>query len=162
MNMFQKFALRDAAIVGAASIAWWTVAEFSAGSGPLGDLSGVVTGLLIGASGFVLHEWGHLLSAFAAGASARPNTHLKTSLLFSFDAEHASLAQFLFMSIGGFAVTGLFLWLVYGLLPDHLLATRVARGVVAFQATLTVLLEFPLVAIGVFRGRAPAEAGVQM
>jgi len=162
MNMFQKFALRDAAIVGAAAIAWLTVAEFSAGSGPLGDLSGVVTGLLIGASGFVLHEWGHLLAAFAAGASARPNTHLKTSLLFSFDADHASLAQFLVMSVGGFAVTGFFLWLVYGFLPDGLLATRVARGVVLFQASLTVLLEFPLVAIGAFRGRAPAEAGVRM
>jgi len=33
---------------------------------------------------------------------------------------------------------------------------------VAFQVSLTVLLEFPLVAIALFKGRAPAEAGVKL
>lgn len=162
MGMFQKFALRDALIVGTAAVVWWAAAHLSAGSGPLGDLTGVVAGALVGASGFVLHEWGHLLAAFAAGADARPNSHLKTTLMFSYDAEHSSLGQFLVMSIGGFAVTGFFLWLTQALLPDHLLATRVARGIVLFQVSLTVLLEFPLVAIALFRGRAPAEAGVRL
>lgn len=162
MNMFQKFALRDAIIVGLAGAAWWSIAGMSAQSGPIGDLTGVVTGALIGASAFALHEWGHLLAAFAAGADAQPNSHLKTTLLFSYDAEHSSLGQFLIMSAGGFAVTGFFLWLTYGVLPDGLLATRVARGIVAFQASLTVLLEFPLVAIALFKGRAPAEAGVKL
>jgi hypothetical protein len=138
------------------------VAHLSAQGGALADLTGVVAGALVGASGFVLHEWGHLLAAFAAGADARPNHHLKTTLMFSYDAEHSSLAQFLVMSVGGFVVTGFFLWLAYGVLPDDWLASRVARGIVLFQASLTVLLEFPLVAIALFRGHAPAEAGVKL
>lgn len=160
--MLQRFALRDGGIVVAAALAWWALAGVSAGSGPLGDLSGVVAGLLIGASALVLHEWGHLLAGLAAGAAVRVNENLRSTFLFSFDAERSSLRQFLVMSVGGFLVTGGFLWVAYGALPDGLLATRVARGAVMFLASLTVLLEFPLVAIALYRGRAPVEAGVKL
>lgn len=162
MNMFQKFAIRDGGIVGAALVAWWALSGVSAGSGPLGDLTGLIAGLLVGASAFVLHEWGHLLAAMAVGASVHANPKLRSNFLFSFDAEHSTLGQFLVMSVGGFLVTGLFLVLVYTVLPDGLLATRVARGAVLFLASLTVLLEFPLVGIAIYRGRAPAEAAVKL
>jgi len=161
LSMFQKFAVRDAVIVGATVLAWSTVAGYSASTDPLGDLVGVLAGLLVGASAFVLHEWGHLLAGFAAGGTARANSSLRSSFLFSFDADN-SLGQFLVMSIGGFAVTGFFLWIVYGVLPDGLLATRVARGSVVFLASLTVLLEFPLVGIALVRGRTPDEAAVKL
>lgn len=161
MTMFQKFAVRDAIIVAAAVAAWVAIADLSAGTGPVADLSGVVAGFLVGASSFVLHEWGHLLAGWAAGGVARPNSHLKSGFLFSFDDKN-SLAQFLVMSIGGFAVTGFFVWLAYLRLPDGLLATRVARGAIAFQASLTVFLEFPLVAVALFKGHTPAEAAVKL
>ncbi len=160
MSTFQKFAARDATIILLAAMVWWLGAGVSAGTGPLSDLSGVVAGLLVGVSGFVLHEWGHLLAGFAAGATAYPNSNLVSASLFTFDSRRSTLAQFLIMSIGGFLVTGLFLLLVYWVLPDGLLATRVARGSILFLASLTVLLEFPLVAIGVLQGRAPAQAGM--
>ena len=56
MTMLQKFAARDAAIVAAAAVTWWSVANVSAGSGPLSDLVGLIAGLLVGASGFV-RQW---------------------------------------------------------------------------------------------------------
>lgn len=157
-----RFAARDAFIVASAALAWLGLAEFSAGSGPLGDLSGLVAGLLVGASAFVLHEWGHLLAALAARAHVRANPTLRSTFLFSFDAEENSLRQFLIMSVGGFAVSGAFLWLAYAVLPDGLLATRVARGAVLFLASLTVLLEFPLVALAIYRGGTPIEAAVRL
>ena len=161
MTMFQKFAVRDGVIVATAVAAWAAVADLSAGPGPVADLSGVIAGLLVGASAFVLHEWGHLLAGWAAGGVAHPNSHLKSGFLFSFDDKN-SLAQFLVMSIGGFVVTGFFVWLVYLRLPDELLATRVARGAIAFLASLTLLLEFPLVAVALFKGHTPAQAAVKL
>ncbi len=162
MTMFQKFALRDVTIVVAAMVVWWSAAGISAGSGPLADLLGLIAGLLVGASAFVLHEWGHLLAAFAVRGVAYPNSHLKTGFLFSFDSERNTLNQFLVMSVGGFLVTGFFLWLVYQVLPDGLFATRVARGAILFQASLTLFLEFPLVAIALIKGRTPAEAAIPL
>ncbi len=162
MDMFRKYAVRDAMIVAAAILAWWTVAGLSAGDGPVADLAGVVAGLLVGASAFVLHEWGHLLAGCSVGGIARPNTHLKSGFLFSFDSERNSLAQFLVMSVGGFAVTGVFIWIAYYVLPTGLLATRVARGAIAFQASLTLFLELPLVGIALVKGATPAEASVKL
>jgi len=158
--MFGQFALRDLAIVMTTILVWHFAAAASAGSGPASDLAGVVAGFLVGASGFVLHEWGHVVGAVVAGAAIHPNSHLKSGFLFSFDTEKSSLMQFLVMSVGGFLVTGALLWLVYGILPDALFATRVARGLALFLTSLTVLLEFPLVAIALIKGRAPAQAAV--
>jgi len=160
MNMWSKFALRDLAIVAAAVLFWRYAAPLSAATGPASDLAGVLAGLLVGASAFALHEWGHVLGAVVAGAMVHPNSHLKTSFLFSFDAKNSSLGQFLLMSVGGFLVTGALLWIVYGALPDSYFATRVARGLILFSAALTVLLEFPLVGLALLQRRAPSQAAV--
>ena len=56
------------------------------------------------------------------------------------------------MSLSGFAVTAVALFVVYGLLPEPLLATRVARGLILFGASLTLFLEVPLLTISLVRG----------
>ena len=83
----------------------------------------------------------------SSGHTVRAPGSLRSASLFSFDSRANSRRQFLIMSFSGFAVTGLAVALVYTVLPEGELATRVARGVVLFLTALTVVLEFPLVVI---------------
>jgi len=149
--MFTKIALRDAAVLAAVATLWAFVAHHSAGDGVAADLAGVVLGVGFGVVVFLLHEWGHLLGGLAAGARFIEPPSVKSVYLFSFDTKCNSRSQFLWMSFGGFFVTGVALWIVYGWLPPELLATRVARGAIVFLTTLTVVLEFPLVIVSLFR-----------
>jgi hypothetical protein len=158
--MFVKFAIRDLSIIAAGVLFWWLAASLSAGSGPIGDLTGVIGGVLFTLGAYFLHEWGHLLGALATRSVVEPGRSLKSGFLFSFSAERNSLRQFLIMSFSGFFATGVVAWFVYAVLPDEYLATRVARGAVVFLGSLTVFLEFPLVIWGVLRGAVPPPVAV--
>lgn len=160
--MLLRFAIRDALVVTAAAAVWQLAARHSGGTGAVADLAGLVAGLLVGAAGFVLHEWGHLLAGLAAGGTARINADLRSGFLFRFDADANTLRQFVVMSLGGFAATGALVWLVYALLPDGLLASRVARGAALFLAALGVVLELPLLLAAVWQGRIPRQAAVKI
>lgn len=157
--MIWKFALRDAGIVAAAIAFWWLLAGRSAGTGPLADAVGVVAGVLIGASGYLMHEWGHLLAGLASGGRYPLATSLKSPSLFNIDAGN-SVRQFTIMSLGGFAVTIATIATVYTLLPEEWLATRVARGIVVFLAFLTAVLEVPLLLATIWRGEILEVASV--
>ncbi len=151
-GIFRKLALRDAIVLALVTTAWLIVAPFTGGTGPFADLFGVLLGIGFGISVFLLHEWGHLLGGLAAGSRAfRAPATLRSIYLFSYDVKKDGRGTFLAMSFGGFAVTGAALVVAYGMLPAELLATRVARGSVAFLASLTVLLEFPLVLVSLVR-----------
>jgi hypothetical protein len=153
--MLWKRALRDAGILALAALLATKLAPLSAGTGMRSDWSGVVAGLAIGVSVFLLHEWGHLLGALGSRSDIRLPDRIGSLYLFSYDSQRNSRRQFLIMSLGGFAVTGISLWAVYALLPDGPLATRVARGSVLFLASLTVVLEFPLVLWSLARSTLP-------
>lgn len=154
-GMYAKMALRDVGIVLAASLAWKYGAHLSAGAGPVADATGVLLGLALGVCAFVAHEWGHFLGALAGGAVVHAPRGLASVYLFSFDSKRNSRRQFLIMSFAGFAVTGAAVWGTQALLPDGLLATRVARGAILFLASLTVLFEIPLVLWAVLVGSLP-------
>ena len=158
--MFARFALRDATLVAVALLVWWVAAHASGGAGPWADFTGVVAGVLVGSTAFVLHEWGHLAGALDPGSVVRGNANLRSSFLFAFDAERNSLRQFLGMSLGGFLVTGLVVWAFYAFLPDDLLASRVARGLALFGVFLGVVLELPLLLFALWKGAPPAVPGV--
>lgn len=145
MAGFWKFAVRDALIFSVVGVLWTTFVHLSAGTGLWSDLAGLLLGLGFGACVFLLHEWGHLLGGLATGSTMHAPERLTSRYLFSFDSRHNTRKQFLAMSFGGFVVTGLAVWCAYGALSEPLQAARVARGVIMFLATLTVLLEFPLV-----------------
>jgi len=153
--MFAKLAVRDGIIVGVAAALWWAFAESSAGSGLLADLTGLIVGFGLGASAYLFHEWGHIAGAAASGGVLRPGAGLHSVSNFQFDTEQSTRAQFLWMSLGGFIATGLFLWGYYVLLPDGLLATRVARGSIAFLTLLGLTLELPLVLYSLVTNKIP-------
>lgn len=153
--MYVKMALRDLGIVLTASLAWRYGAHLSAGTGPVADVTGVLLGLALGVCAFVAHEWGHFLGALAGGSVVYPPRGVASVYLFSFDSKRNSRRQFLVMSFSGFAVTAAAVWVTQALLPDGLLATRVARGAILFLASLTVLFEIPLVLWAVLVGSLP-------
>jgi hypothetical protein len=65
------------------------------------------------------------------------------------------------MSFSGFAATAAVVWAFYTFLPDDLLASRVARGIVMFGAMLTFVIELPLVGYSLLgRGLPPVENGI--
>ena len=153
--MFLKVLARDLAIVAATVLAWRLAAPLSAGTGAVSDVTGVLLGMLFGASAFLAHEWGHLLGALASRSVIQPPAGLSSPFVFTFESRSNSRRQFLIMSVSGFVATAIALWVVYGLLGSELLATRVARGAVVFLAFLTVVLEFPLVGYSLVAGRVP-------
>ncbi|MDJ0866519.1 MAG: hypothetical protein QNK03_10455 [Myxococcota bacterium] len=152
--MFWKLALRDTVILSAVVALWIALAERSGGSGPLADLLGVALGLGVGACAFLLHEWGHLLGGLALRSDVRAPASLGSVYLFSFDSKTNSRRQFLVMSFSGFAVTAAAITFAYGVLPDALLASRVARGAIVFLTSLTVFLEVPIVIVSLLRRSA--------
>jgi hypothetical protein len=159
--MFVKLLARDLAVIGVALLAWQLAAPLSAGTDAVSDFTGVVAGLLVGASAFILHEWGHLLGALASRSAVRPPTSLRSPFVFTFESRANSRRQFLVMSFAGFAATALVVWGAYVLLPPELLATRVARGAVVFLAFLGVVLEVPLVIYSLLAGRVPPLEGLE-
>lgn len=153
--MLWKLALRDGVILTvAAPLVLW-LAPLSGGTGMGADLTGTVAGLAIGLATFLLHEWGHLLGALGSRSRIQLPERLGSIYLFSYDSKRNSRRQFVVMSLSGFAVTGIAVWAVHALLPDGQLATRVARGAVLLLASLTVVLEFPLLLWSLARPTLP-------
>jgi hypothetical protein len=153
--MFAKLLARDLTIIALTALVWRLAAAPSAHPGMLGDLAGVIAGVLIGVCGYLLHEWGHLFGAVAAGSVVQPGRSLASGFLFSFDSRASTRRQFIALSLGGWTATALVVWFVYAFLPDGLFASRVARGVVAANVALVVLLEIPLVLYSLLTGRVP-------
>lgn len=158
--MFTKFLVRDAILVVVVVLAWWLAWPLSVGDGPMADVSGVLLGLGAGLVSFVGHEWGHLAGALATGSRVAEAKSLAAPFFFSFDSKLNSQTQFVVMSLSGFAVTALALYVAYGLLPVESLATRVTRGLVVFSASLTVFLEIPLLTISLLKGSMLAQVEV--
>jgi len=157
--MFGRMALRDLSIIALALGLWWLLAGYSAGEGALADLTGIVTGTLVGVGAYFVHEWGHLAGALATGSKVEPATSLKSGFLFSFDSKANDRRQFLAMSFSGFAATGLVVWAFYGFLPDEYLATRVARGFAMVGVFLLFTIELPLVGWALLgNGLPPVES----
>ena len=158
--MYMRFAARDLSIVAASLALWWLLARHSGGAGAVADFTGWVCGLSLAACAYLAHEWSHFLGAKAIGSRVTPGTSLASGFLFSFDAESNSLAQFVVMSLSGFAATAAVVVAFYLFLPDEFLASRVARGGALFLAFLGVVLEVPLLLTGLVRGRVPGQVSV--
>lgn len=153
--MFAKLLARDLTIVALTALIWRVGASASAEPGMAGDFAGVLAGITIGASGYLLHEWGHLLGALLSGSAVTAPRSVASAFLFSFDSRANTRGQFLSLSFGGWIASGLVLWAVYAVLPGELFASRVARGVVAANVLLIVLIEIPLVVYALVTGRVP-------
>jgi hypothetical protein len=153
--MYAKLFARDALIVAAAALLWTLAAGFSAGPGAASDFSGLVVGVALGICALPLHEWGHFAGAILTRSAIEPATSLRSIFAFSFDSKRNSRRSFVAMSLGGWVGTAAAVWVAYGLLPDHLLASRVARGMVCLSVLLVVVTEIPLLASALWTGRIP-------
>jgi hypothetical protein len=157
--VFGRIALRDLAIFAAVALAWTGLAPFTDRDGPLADGIGVVLGVGASICAYLGHEWGHLAGARLTRSRVTGPASLRTISLFRFDSRSNDRRQFLVMSFSGFAVTAIAIAIVYGALPDGLLATRVARGGVVFLTALTIVLEVPLVFWALLRDDLPPVDG---
>ena len=155
MDRFWKLAARDIVFLSVVTLAWWGFADFTAGGGLISDLLGLILGLAFGVSVFLLHEWGHWLGATLSGSRVHAPQHLSSVYLFSFDSHANSKRQFIIMSLSGFLVTGAALGLAYGPLGEPLQAARVARGSIAFLASLTLFIEVPILIWSLFSQKLP-------
>jgi len=155
-----RFVFRDLVIIGLTMFLWWALADRSAGTDVVADLSGWVAGLMMGVCAYLAHEWSHYLGALAMRSRVRTGTNLASGFLFSFEAEGNSVSQFVVMSVAGFVATAAVLVAYYTYLPDAYLATRVARGGVVFLALLGVVLELPLLLVGIFSKSVPKQVAV--
>lgn len=131
--------LRDSAIVAVALGLW--AASVRTGAPPALQ---IVTALATVVTGYLAHEWGHLLGAWSAGAGfALPTTPFQTFFLFRFDAARSTRPQFFAMALGGFAASLLTVALFVAILPSGLLASRIALALTAFGVLATLVIEVP-------------------
>lgn len=158
--MFVKMALRDLLIIALAIVLWRWLAVYTLDDSMLADFLGLILGLMVGAGGYFLHEWGHLTGAVLTGSKVHPPPSLATGFLFSFDSKQNSKQQFLVMSLSGFLMTAVVTFAFYTFLPDGMLASRVARGVAVLGVFLALFLETPILLYGLFGpgGLPPVEA----
>ena len=146
---FQKFIFRDGALILLTLILWAGFLGVSAGEGLVPETLAVLLGVLFGLCAWVLHEWGHVLAALAARSTLRAPSKLFSVYLFGFDNKQHTRGQFVIMALGGFIATGLVFTFIMLTLPQDMLATKVARGLVLLEIAVTVALEVPGLILGV-------------
>ncbi len=151
-NRFFAFALRDSLLVAITAGLWLLTLRTGrpAGLGPIA--LHLFTGLMTVLCGFFLHEWGHMLAAWAAGSAFElPARFTDSPFLFRFNNVRNNRAQFCLMSLGGFAASIAFVALLLLALPGGLLATWIAQGLTALGVLATLVIEVPGL-IRVWRG----------
>ena len=145
-----KLGLRDLILVVGTAAIWWRLH-----SDPTWDPAwwiSIVAGVLLAASGFALHEWGHWLGAVLSGGVVRPAKSIASVFLFAFDVERSTPRQFLWMSYGGYAASVAGLAAVLGIASWHALSGQVALVLTGLGLLVTAALEIPTT-IRVHRGR---------
>lgn len=152
---FSQLALRDAAVLGAALLAWHYLAGYSQGTGALADFIGVAVGAMLALCAHLLHEWGHVIGGLIGRSKMQPGQSMKSLSLFVYSSTGNSKKQFMLMSFCGFAATGLIVLFSFSVLPDDYLASRVVRGYSLIQVFLALVLELPLVFWALFGKSLP-------
>lgn len=147
---FLRFAIRDAAILSLAALAWRRDGA-SAGRGP--SLGGTLAGGLTALSGFLAHEWGHLAGTALSGGYAHEPDSVSSPFLFFFDTQRSDRRSFLWMSYGGYAATIAASAVIVCLAPADRWSGKVARGATVLGALATLALELPTT-VRVARGGA--------
>ena len=153
--MFFKLAARDIAFFAVVYLLWQWLAPLSAEQSLLGDFTGVALGGLVALSFHLAHEWGHVAGGLLSRSQMTVAPDMQALSLMTYHSTGNSKAQFMVMSVLGFAATGLVVWFSYTQLPDGLFASRIARGFSLVQVFLAVVLELPLVAWALFGKSLP-------
>jgi hypothetical protein len=149
--------IRDLVIV-ALTLALWRA---DAGLRETTTLLSVVVALLAGAaaavSGYLAHEWGHLIGARVSGGVVHFPKSVVSTFLFYFDTKNSDRRQFLSMSLGGFVASAIVTPFLLLALPAGAISTYVAYVLIVAGLIATAWLELPLY-FRVLRG-APLPRG---
>ena len=149
--------VRDLVIVLLTLVLWRIDAGLRAESGVLPIAVAVAAGGFAAISGYLFHEWGHLIGARISGGIVHFPKRVTSTFLFYFDTKHSSRQQFLSMSLGGFAASALVTPLLIALLPAGAISSYVALVLIVAGLVATAWLELPLY-FKVLRG-APLPRG---
>lgn len=116
--MFLKFAVRDLSLLGLCLLTWWLLTVRLADAGPaLAVALSVVAVVLSALVTYLIHEWGHLTGAVAAGSVVYAPNKLVDPFLFHFDSRSNDARQFVWMSTGGLFASVAVLALLIAVLP---------------------------------------------
>ena len=154
MKLPMRMLLRDVAVMMVTLALWRWSRELDAAQAALAIPVAVMAGVSAAVAGFVLHEWGHLLGALAAGSAVEFPSTVRSLFLFKF-GEGNNRRQYLWMSGGGFAASIVVIAFLAATLNVHALADWIAIALVVAGVIATFILELPP-AWRVFRG-APVE-----
>jgi hypothetical protein len=154
-----KHLVRDAAVIAATLAIWRVDAVLREGAQGTAALAvAALAGVMTAYSGYLVHEWGHLLGALSAGSVVHRPERVFSIFLFQFDSDRNDRRQFLRMSMGGFAASAVSIVLLTLTLPLHAWSGTIAISLVMLGVIATFILEVP-VAWQVGRG-APIPRGV--
>lgn len=134
---------RDLLLVAATLGVWRLDAGLRGEPGVLAAGVAVAAGVLAALCGYLVHEWGHLLAALAAGSRVHFPDRVASTFLFFFDTQHNDRGRFVAMSLGGFAASAVAVPLLFLMLPAGALSTWVALALVVAGVIATLVLELP-------------------
>ena len=143
---WQFYALRDAVIVAVALLCWWGAHSIEA--------LGIIAGIGLGLSAYLLHEWAHLLAAIRQKASVEFATRWYAIFLFNMRTAVISKRAFFDISFAGFFATLLYLLFFLSLPPSNVQA--VALSLAQYLAALTLIFEAPIAIWAMITDRVPA------
>ena len=143
---WQFYALRDAVIVAVALLCWWGAQSI--------EVLGIIAGIGLGLSAYLLHEWAHLLAAIRQKASVEFATRWYAIFLFNMRTAVISKRAFFDISFAGFFATLLTLLFFLSLPPSNVQA--VALLLAQYLAALTLIFEAPIAIWAMITDRVPA------
>jgi hypothetical protein len=138
-----RLLVRDLLLLGVTLAAWRLDAALRGEPGVLAASVALGAGVLAALSGYLAHEWGHLLAALASGSRVHFPERMTSTFLFFFDVAHNGRRRFLAMSLGGFAASTGVVLLLLAALPAGALATWIALALVGAGVVATLVLELP-------------------
>ena len=143
---WQFYALRDAVILAVTLLCWWGAQSIEA--------LGIIAGIGLGLSAYLLHEWAHLLAAIRQKASVEFATRWYAIFLFNMRSGVISKRAFFDISFAGFFATFLYLLFFLSLPPSNVQA--VALLLAQCLAALTLIFEAPIAIWAMITDRVPA------
>lgn len=158
MPGISRLVLRDSALLLLTLALWASSHHLDSIASPMAVPLALVAGGMIAVSGYLLHEWGHLLGALAGRSVVELPTSMGYLFLFKFDTGLNNRRQFLLMSGGGFLASGLMVWALFGTLSFTALADQIGLVLTVLGVLATIVLEFPP-AWRVLRGQSLPQQG---
>lgn len=135
--------LRDLLLISASIGLLLFAHDLEAGTSMLRIPVALLAGVMLAVTGYLLHEWGHLLGALLSRSVVHLPDGVTDVFLFRFDTGLNTNRQFMWMSVGGFIASGIVVYVYATELALDRLADQTALALTAAGVIATIILEFP-------------------